>query len=124
MSASRRSIERAVVYIGQLFAVVSLGSVCVWLFLMLAGISLPLPGIVVTFVIAVGYFATSDSRRPPAPPPPPSRPRRQITWEDTQRAATLYRAGLITKEQFEATLAAVVPPTQPTPNETPRHGWR
>jgi hypothetical protein len=119
--------ERLLLNVVAFIAVVVLGGLLAWLFTSFVGIHMPLPLMIGGFALVVGWHAmtgSDDDRMPP--PPPPARPRRPVTWEDAQRAADLYRAGLVTREQLDATLAAVVPP--PTPEAPPadrgRHGHR
>lgn len=120
--------ERLLLNLVAFMAVVALGGTLAWLALSFEGFHVPLPVVIGGFAIVIGWYAMngSDDDRTPPPPPPPARPRRPVTWEDAQRAADLYRAGLITREQLEATLAAVVPPpAQDTPpSDGGRHGHR
>jgi len=122
----RRAIERALLYLAVLSAIIAIGTVSVWLTLQYVGIRISLAGVLMVVVAAVIYFILNAPRpTTPPPTPPPARPRRQITWEDAQRAASLYRAGLITKEQFDTTLGAVVPPGPgPVAQEDGRYGRR
>jgi len=126
MRTLRRAVERALRYLAGLSAIIAIGTVAVWLGLQYVGVKISPTGALLLVVIAVLYFVLNTPRpATPPPPPPPTRPRRQVTWEDAQRAASLYRAGLITKEQFEATLAAVVPPSSaPGPQDDGRRGRR
>jgi hypothetical protein len=121
--------ERLLLNLVAFIAVVVLGGAVAWLFMSFVGIHLPLPLVIGGFALAIGWHALngSDDDRTPPPPPPPARPRRPVTWEDAQRAADLYRAGLISREQLDATLAAVVPPPPPDmqpPVDRGQHGHR
>ena len=90
----------------------------VWGVALQMGLRLPLPLVLVAVSLGAGWTIVDGwhaaRAEPPAPVVPPVR-RRATTWEDAEKMANLHRQGLISKEQLDALLRELVPPTPPDP---------